>query len=78
MWGVFGGRCPPKTPHIPIFLKRHGKNKKVSSIMTQKKSSLLGDAAPDFLLKDTQGQGISLAQYKDKKIVVLVFNRGFT
>ena len=38
----------------------------------------VGDAAPDFLLKDTQGQGISLAQYKDKKIVVLVFNRGFT
>jgi peroxiredoxin len=45
--------------------------------MTSKKSSLLGDAAPDFLLKDTQGREISLAQYKDKKIVVLVFNRGF-
>jgi peroxiredoxin len=68
---------PAKNTPSPIFLKRHGKNKKVSSIMTQKKSSLMGDAAPDFLLKDTQGQGISLAHYKDKKIVVLVFNRGF-
>jgi peroxiredoxin len=53
------------------------KNKKESSTMTSKKSFLLGDAAPDFLLKDTQGREISLVQYKDKKIVVLVFNRGF-
>jgi len=34
--------------------------------------------APDFSLKDFKGQQVQLSDYQDKKIVFLVFNRGFT
>ena len=33
--------------------------------------------APDFPLIDTDGNRISLSDYRGKKHVVLVFNRGF-
>jgi peroxiredoxin len=33
--------------------------------------------APDFTLADTQGQSVTLSDYRNKKLVVLVFNRGF-
>jgi peroxiredoxin len=33
--------------------------------------------APDFVLKDTQGQEVALSDYHGQKRVVLVFNRGF-
>lgn len=33
--------------------------------------------APDFTLTDYHGQSISLAQFKGRKHVFLVFNRGF-
>ena len=32
---------------------------------------------PDFSLTDTQGQSITLSDYRGQKHVVLVFNRGF-
>ena len=35
-------------------------------------------AAPDFAVKDSEGRTIRLADYKAKKNVFLVFNRGFT
>lgn len=35
-------------------------------------------AAPDFTLPDSQGQPISLADFRGQKNVVLVFTRGFT
>lgn len=34
--------------------------------------------APDFSLIDTQGSGVRLSDYRGKKNVVLIFNRGFT
>ena len=34
--------------------------------------------APDFTATDSEGNRIQLSEYKDKKNVVLVFNRGFT
>jgi peroxiredoxin len=34
------------------------------------------DIAPDFSLADTQGKKIRLSDYKGKKHIVLVFNRG--
>ena len=33
--------------------------------------------APDFELTDTAGQMVRLSDYRGKKHVVLVFNRGF-
>ena len=37
----------------------------------------LDASAPDFTLTDYQGNEISLAQFKGKQHVLLVFNRGF-
>jgi len=34
--------------------------------------------APDFSLKDYQGNTVSLGQFKDKQTVLLILNRGFT
>ena len=34
--------------------------------------------APEFTLADANGQDVSLSSFKDRKHVVLVFNRGFT
>ncbi|MBN1264285.1 MAG: redoxin domain-containing protein [Anaerolineales bacterium] len=34
-------------------------------------------SAPDFTLTDTTGTPLSLSSFKDKKNIVLVFNRGF-
>ncbi len=33
--------------------------------------------APDFMLNDFNGKSVSLSDYKNKKNVMLVFNRGF-
>jgi peroxiredoxin (alkyl hydroperoxide reductase subunit C) len=43
--------------------------------MSQK--AQLNKPAPDFTLPDFNGQEITLSNFKDKKNVVLVFNRGF-
>ena len=33
--------------------------------------------APDFSLADTQGRAVRLSDYRGRRHVVLVFNRGF-
>jgi peroxiredoxin len=33
--------------------------------------------APDFTLDDFNGKSVSLSNYKKKKYVMVVFNRGF-
>ncbi len=35
------------------------------------------ELAPDFSLTDTQGKTVRLSDYRGRKYVVLVFNRGF-
>jgi peroxiredoxin len=35
------------------------------------------ELAPDFTLADFQGNDVTLSQFRGKKHVVLVFNRGF-
>jgi peroxiredoxin len=37
----------------------------------------LNATAPDFVLEDFSGQTVQLSDYRGKKHVVLVFNRGF-
>lgn len=37
----------------------------------------VGDRAPDFVLENMDGQRISLSDFRGKKNVVLVFNRGY-
>jgi len=34
--------------------------------------------APDFRLEDYLGKSIQLSDYREKKNVILIFNRGFT
>jgi peroxiredoxin len=43
--------------------------------MSQK--AQLNKPAPDFTLPDFNGEAVTLSELKDKKNVVLVFNRGF-
>jgi peroxiredoxin len=38
----------------------------------------LNTPAPDFALKNFQGETVRLYDYRGKSNVVLVFNRGFT
>ena len=38
----------------------------------------LNAQAPDFVLEDFRGQTVRLADYREQKHVVLVFNRGFS
>lgn len=38
---------------------------------------LATETAPDFTLMDTQGKTIRLSDYRGKKHVLLVLNRGF-
>jgi peroxiredoxin len=43
--------------------------------MIDRKKALM---APDFSVSDTEDRKIQLSDYKGKKNVMLVFNRGFT
>ncbi len=36
-----------------------------------------GEVGPDFTLTDVAGETIRLSDYRGKKNIVLVFNRGF-
>jgi hypothetical protein len=38
----------------------------------------LNTPAPEFNLKDFRGNNFSLSEYRNKKNLILVFNRGFT
>jgi peroxiredoxin len=38
----------------------------------------LNQVAPDFELKDFQGQTVRLSDFRDRQAVILIFNRGFT
>jgi len=38
----------------------------------------MNNLAPNFSAKDIDGNNIELSQYRGKKNVLLVFNRGFT
>jgi peroxiredoxin len=42
-----------------------------------KKESLIGRIPADFSLTDTKGNMVTLADFRGKRNVVLVFNRGF-
>ena len=37
----------------------------------------VGEKSRDFTLKDTHGIALSLSDFEGKKVVYLVFNRGF-
>jgi peroxiredoxin len=41
------------------------------------KETKTGTLAPEFMVKDSEGKDIRLSDYRGKKNVVLVFNRGF-
>ena len=38
----------------------------------------IGDIAPEFDIPDSEGRKVKLSEFRDKKNIVLVFNRGFT
>ena len=40
-------------------------------------TKLKSTPAPDFEMTDSEGRAVRLSEYKGKKHVVLVFNRGF-
>jgi peroxiredoxin len=37
----------------------------------------INQTAPDFTLEDYSGQPVNLSDYRHRKNVILVFNRGF-
>jgi peroxiredoxin len=37
---------------------------------------LTADIAPDFVLRDIEGREVRLSDFKGKKNIILVFNRG--
>jgi len=37
----------------------------------------VNEKAPDFVLNDFRGKEVSLSAYRNRKNVLLVFNRGF-
>ena len=37
----------------------------------------INQTAPDFTLTDANGQQVSISDFKNKRNVLLVFNRGF-
>jgi peroxiredoxin len=41
------------------------------------KTISIDEIAPDFTLKDFNGEAVSLSSFRGDKIVLLVFNRGF-
>lgn len=41
------------------------------------KDNMVGNKAAEFSLTDTNGNTVRLSDYRNKKHVVLVFNRGF-
>ncbi|MGA9397984.1 MAG: redoxin domain-containing protein [Anaerolineaceae bacterium] len=41
------------------------------------KDDMVGKTAAEFSLTDTNGHTVRLSDYRDKKNIVLVFNRGF-
>ena len=49
----------------------------VARIPTGPTALTLGEPAPDFTLIDAAGRRVSLADYRDKKPVLLVFYRGY-
>ena len=38
----------------------------------------IGKTAPDFSMKDSEGRMVRLSDYRGRKNIVLVFNRGFS
>jgi amino acid transporter len=46
-------------------------------VPTTRSAFVVGQAAPDFTLPDSSGRPASLAEYRGKKPVVLVFYRGY-
>jgi peroxiredoxin len=41
-------------------------------------SIIIGKTAPNFKLETFEGEIVELSEFKEEKIVFLVFNRGFT
>ena len=37
----------------------------------------IGSIAPDFTLADVYGNSVKLSDFREKKNIVLIFNRGF-
>lgn len=57
------------------FIMRDGKEKlRRADVMARVE---LNVQAPDFTLNDFNGKSVSLSDYKNRKNVLVVFNRGF-
>jgi cytochrome oxidase Cu insertion factor (SCO1/SenC/PrrC family) len=48
----------------------------VKPVATDLERVKVGEPAPDFTLEDSEGKNVSLADYRGKKNVVLIFYRG--
>ena len=66
------------------FYKKRIEFKTIASIFSTKTKEVnvmakveLNVKAPDFTLDDFNGKSVSLSDYKNKKNVMVVFNRGF-
>jgi cytochrome oxidase Cu insertion factor (SCO1/SenC/PrrC family) len=60
----------------PTVSAQSGAEDRATQVPTDLDRVKVGQPAPDFTLEDSDGKNISLADYRGKKNVVLVFYRG--
>ena len=71
--GIFQENTVKLTKRLDQFWSRFAKKVTKNKMATVE----LNLPAPDFTLRDYRGNPVTLSEFQNEKIVLLVFNRGF-